>query len=142
MKEPEPKIVVFHCNWAGRRALEALGRARKPLPGGALPVQVSCLGRVHPGLVLKALERGAHGVLLLGCPEAECRFGADAARVARWHEEARSLAALLGVPPEGVRVLRVAPEDAGQVLQTLVEMVTSCRAEGAPAAVAREVGGG
>lgn len=105
-------------------------------------MQVFCLGRVHPGLVLRALEQGAQGVLLLGCPETECRFGADAARVARWHEEARSLAGLLGVPPEGVRVLRVAPEDAEEVLQVLTEMVASCRTEGAQVPVAREAGAG
>ena len=36
-------------------------------------MRVPCLGRVHPGLILKAFQRGAHGVLLLGCPPGQCR---------------------------------------------------------------------
>lgn len=124
MGNPEPKIVVFHCNWAGRYVLDVLGRARTRLPGRALPVQVSCLGRMHPGLVLKALEGGADGVLLLGCSEEACRYGVGAERVDRKYAEARELAALLGLPLEQVRLLRVSPEEAEQVLQTLAEMVS------------------
>lgn len=123
MERPEPKIVVFHCNWVGRQVLDTLGRAQIRLPGRTLPVQVSCLGRMHPGLVLKALEGGADGVLLLGCPEEVCRYGIGVEKVSQKYAEARDLAVLLGLPPGQVRLLRVAPEEAGQVLQVLAEMV-------------------
>ncbi len=122
MQNPEPKIVVFHCNWAGRYILDALGRARTRLPGAALPVQVSCLGRMHPGLVLRALEGGADGVLLLGCPEEDCRYRVSGEKVNKKYTEAQDLAALLGLPPEQVRLLRVAPDETEQVLRALAEM--------------------
>ncbi|MGC8838801.1 MAG: hydrogenase iron-sulfur subunit [Anaerolineae bacterium] len=124
MENSEPRIVLFHCNWAGRYVLDVLGRGRTRLPGKALPVQVSCLGRMHPGLVLKALEGGADGVLLLGCPEEACRYGVDGEKVSRKYAEARDLAVLLGLRPEQVRLLRVAPEETEQVLQVLEEMAT------------------
>lgn len=123
MEKPEPKIVVFHCNWSGRQVLDTLGRAQIRLPGRTLPMQVSCLGRMHPGLVLKALEGGADGVLLLGCPEEVCRYGIGVEKVSQQYAEARDLAVLLGLPPGQVRLLRVAPEEPGQVLQALAEMV-------------------
>lgn len=142
MRNPEPKIVVFHCNWAGRHILDVLGRGRTRLPGRTLPVQVSCLGRMHPGLILKALEQGADGILLLGCPEDACRYGVAGDRVSQKYAEARALAALLGLPLEHVRLLRVAPEDAEDLLPVLEEMVATGlaaqpKAEAAPGGRAR-----
>lgn len=137
MPNPEPKIVVFHCNWAGRHILDGLGRGRTRLPGRTLPVQVSCLGRMHPGLILKALEQGADGILLLGCPEDACRFGVGADKVSQKCAEARDLAALLGLPPEQVRLLRVAPEDAEDILPVLEEMVAASLAPQPKAEVAQ-----
>ena len=53
------KVVVFHCDGGslagGAEALEA--------PGAGF-VRVNCVGRVSLGLVLRALRRGAQGVLL------------------------------------------------------------------------------
>jgi coenzyme F420-reducing hydrogenase delta subunit len=128
MENAEPRIVIFHCNWAGRHILDTLGRGRTRLPGRALPVQVSCLGRMHPGLVLKALEAGADGVLLLGCPEEACRYGVGAEKVDQRYAEAQGLAALLGVPAGQVRLLRVAPGEAEEVLHALAEMAAASQA--------------
>lgn len=68
-----PKAIVFVCNWHAYRALELAGRQRQSYPVGIRPVRVPCLGRVHPGLILKAFQGGARGVLLLGCPPGQCR---------------------------------------------------------------------
>lgn len=122
MSKERRGIVVFHCNWAGRHTLDEIGRRKARYPTDVVPMQVSCLGRMHAGLVLKALEAGAVGVLMLGCPEDECRFGTDGAWVARVHAEAVQLARLLGFQEEQVRLERVGPQDRERVRRVLSEL--------------------
>ena len=50
------KVLVFHCNWAGQSALEEVGRRGESYSCQVLPVRVPCVGRLHAGMVLRALE--------------------------------------------------------------------------------------
>lgn len=53
------------------KILEALdGPAGPNIRKVALP----CSGKLETSFLLKALENGAHGVALFGCPEGECRY--------------------------------------------------------------------
>jgi coenzyme F420-reducing hydrogenase delta subunit len=74
--------------------------ARLELPAGVRVVRMPCLGRLSPGLLLRALEQGAAGVLLLGCPEDACDydFGRDLAGEAL--AQAQALARMVGVNPQ------------------------------------------
>ena len=69
-----PKVVVFTCNWNAYSGLETAGRSHQQYPTNVRPIRVICLGRLHPGLILKAFERGANGVLMLGCPPDDCHY--------------------------------------------------------------------
>lgn len=93
------RLLVFTCNWGGHSGAEAAGMARLQLPAGARVVRLPCLGRLSPGLLLRSLEQGAAGVLLLGCPEDACDydFGRDLANEAL--TQAQALARLIGVNP-------------------------------------------
>ena len=74
---PEPKVIVFSCNWKAYSGAEMAGLQGISYPPNARLVRLQCLGRLHPGLILKAFELGAAGVLMLGCPPGECehQFG-------------------------------------------------------------------
>ena len=60
------------------------------------PLKVMCLGRLNPGTILKAFEKGADGVLLLGCPPGECHYEFGNRRAEEVFAEARQMATLLG----------------------------------------------
>jgi F420-non-reducing hydrogenase iron-sulfur subunit len=70
-----PRILGFRCNWS------VLGDAHAPLERQSYSSQnieiipVPCAGRVDPIHVLWALLNGADGVLLVGCPSGDCRYG-------------------------------------------------------------------
>ncbi len=70
-----------------------------------------CLGRLHPGLVLKAFELGADGVLMVGCPPGECRYEFGNSRAEDLFKETRALAHLLGIGEERLRLDWVAAGD-------------------------------
>jgi F420-non-reducing hydrogenase iron-sulfur subunit len=97
MSKSTKGIVVFVCNWDGLSCVEAAALAGLGYPASVKLVRVSCLSRVHQGLILKAFELGADGVMLLGCEPGNCHFDIDAGLMEQELQKARSLLSLLGL---------------------------------------------
>lgn len=106
-RERDGRVLVFTCNWGGHSGAEAAGMQHAELPAGVRVVRMPCLGRLSSGLLLRALELGAAGVLLLGCPEEACDydFGRDLAGEAL--TQARALARLVGLNPQRLGLLGI-----------------------------------
>ena len=94
---PGPRLVAFTCNWEAYAAMEAAGRQRRSYPPSVLPVRLPCLSWLSPGMVLRAFELGADGVMLTGCPPEGCHYGLGPERVEEVLEKTRLLARLLGL---------------------------------------------
>jgi F420-non-reducing hydrogenase iron-sulfur subunit len=92
----DPKIVVFTCNWNAYSGLESAGTEHLAYPPNVRPIKVMCLGRLTPGLILKAFEKGAAGVLLLGCPPGECHYEFGNRHAQEVFDRAKEMATLLG----------------------------------------------
>jgi len=71
---PQPKIIAFCCNWCSYAAADLAGISRLQYPGSIRIIRVMCSGMVHPEMVLHALNRGADGVMIIGCPLGECHY--------------------------------------------------------------------
>ena len=104
MANAEHCIVVFTCNWSAHNALETAGCKRLAYPANVRPIRVMCLGRLHPGLILKAFELGADGVLLLGCPPGECHYQFGNHRAEELFQETKAIAHLLGIGDERLKL--------------------------------------
>jgi F420-non-reducing hydrogenase iron-sulfur subunit len=74
MAEFVPKIVAFCCDQSGYPAADMAGTLRLNLPQNVELVRVPCTGRIETIYLLKALEKGADGVLIFGCYEENCQF--------------------------------------------------------------------
>lgn len=105
------RIVVFTCNWNPYNALETTVEQDVIYPANVYPIRVMCLGRLQPGLILKALEQGAAGVLLLGCPPGECQYGSGNIHAEQVLEQSQALARLLGFRAEQLGMDWVAAGD-------------------------------
>lgn len=70
----EPIIIAFACNWCSYSGADLAGTSRFQYPPNLRIVRVMCSGRVDPAIVLKALRRGADGVLVSGCHPADCHY--------------------------------------------------------------------
>jgi F420-non-reducing hydrogenase iron-sulfur subunit len=68
----EPKILAFCCNWCSYAGADLAGTSRYQYPSNVLIMRVLCSGRVDPGFVLKAFEKGMGGVLIAGCHPGDC----------------------------------------------------------------------
>jgi F420-non-reducing hydrogenase iron-sulfur subunit len=94
------KVIVFTCNWNAYSGMETAGVERLSYPPSVYPIKVMCLGQISPGVILKAFEKGANGVLLLGCPAGNCHFEFGNRRVEDVFTEAKGLATVLGYRDE------------------------------------------
>lgn len=70
----EPKIIGFLCNWCSYTGADLAGTARLKYPSNVLAIRVMCSGRVDPGFVLDAFQKGADGVLICGCHPGDCHY--------------------------------------------------------------------
>ena len=65
------KAIVFCCNWSLFPGMQ-LSKSPTIVKTPYSIIVSMCSGRVAPELVLKALEEGAWGVMVAGCPPEEC----------------------------------------------------------------------
>ncbi len=107
MNKPVANIVVFACNWDGLSCVEAAAQRGLHYPVSVKVIRVSCLSRVHSGLMLKAFELGADGVMLLGCAPGNCNFEIDAALIEQEFQKTQSVLRLLGLDEEKLALARL-----------------------------------
>jgi F420-non-reducing hydrogenase iron-sulfur subunit len=104
-------IVVFACNWDGLSCIEAAAQSRLNYPASVKVIKVNCLSRVHAGLILKAFELGAGGVMLLGCEPDSCYFSKDDGFNVKEYEKTRGVLGLLGIRTDRLRLARLSRDD-------------------------------
>lgn len=104
------KIVAFVCE---NSALKAAEQTVGAPPAGAQAarardavqlVRLPCSGKIEVGLLLKCLEQGHPGVLVLGCPLDNCKFLKGNLRARKRVEQTRKLLQEAGLAPERVHI--------------------------------------
>jgi F420-non-reducing hydrogenase iron-sulfur subunit len=103
MKEFEPNIIGFLCNWCSYAGADLAGTSRLKYPPNIKPIRVMCSGRVDPIFILEALKKGADGVLVAGCHPGDCHYQSGNYKTNRRIKLLKKLLAELGVEPERVR---------------------------------------
>lgn len=86
-------------------------------------VNVMCSGRVTPGLVLKAFELGADGVMVCGCEKGACHYSFGNERQVEMFETSRKLAGLIGLEHERLRVDWLSPDGGEGLCKAMTEFV-------------------
>lgn len=70
----EPNIVVLACNWCSYAGADLAGVSRMNYPPTVRIIRVMCSGRFDTDFALRAFEKGADGVLVLGCHPGDCHY--------------------------------------------------------------------
>ena len=74
MKDEKIKLAVFSCQQRKDVLLQLLGGLGDPGGVNVRQVTLPCSGKLEVGHLTKALENGAEGVAIFGCPEKECHY--------------------------------------------------------------------
>jgi len=113
--DSEPRIVGFVCNWDAYSGVEMAGVDGKEYPASVKLVRVMCLGRLHLGLIIKAFELGAGGVMMLGCPPDDCHYESGIVMAKELFTQARRVLNLLGIDQKRLAFVEV-PLGGGELL--------------------------
>ncbi|RMF89105.1 MAG: hydrogenase iron-sulfur subunit, partial [Methanobacteriota archaeon] len=105
----KPRIVMFTCSEGGYSTLRAAGQKGLTYPA-AIPIIVPCLGNVSELHILRALDMGAEGVILLGCGAGSCMYGRGFSRGSRSAAMARSVLDFFGLGKESRTDLAMAAD--------------------------------
>ncbi len=115
----EPRIVGFVCNWSAYSGVEMAGVDKREYPASIRLVRLMCLGRLHLGLILKAFELGADGVMLLGCPPEDCHYDSGITQAKEVFTQAKKMLSLLGIDQKRLALVEV-PIGRGDLLASRV----------------------
>ncbi len=70
MSQYEPKLVCFSCQFSWGYLADEAALSKKI--ENWLPI--ICTGKIDTTHMMEAFEKGADGVLILGCPEGDCHY--------------------------------------------------------------------
>jgi F420-non-reducing hydrogenase iron-sulfur subunit len=100
MKEFEPKIIAFCCHYCALAAADVAGKTGLQFSPNVRIIRILCTGKVEVLHLLKTLESGADGVVVIGCKFGECYFKEGNFRAAKKVERAQTLIRESGLEPE------------------------------------------
>jgi F420-non-reducing hydrogenase iron-sulfur subunit len=115
-------FVVFVCNWDGLSTIESAAQKRLTFPANVKIVRVSCLSRVHTGLILKAFELDADGVMLLGCDSKSCHFGVEEEVIDQNVAKAQGILKLLGLKSDRLTLVRLPHGDGAGFIKKVQQL--------------------
>jgi coenzyme F420-reducing hydrogenase delta subunit/ferredoxin len=82
-EENFPNVVVFTCHWCSYAAGDKAGVMRLEMDPHFRTVRTMCSARVDPEWVMRALSRGADGVLILAGKPGRCHYEVGSIRTNR-----------------------------------------------------------
>ena len=92
--------------------------------GQTSELKVDCLGQIGASVILKAFEKGADGVMLVGCSPEECHYEFGSRRAAELFEEVRKLAGMLGFRQEQLEFHQVHPDEGAALVEKVQRFVS------------------
>ncbi len=116
------KIVVFCCERSAYQAADKAGRMGLRYPDSVRIIRVPCAGRVDVQHILKAFEKGAAGVLVMGCQEGACQHLTGNIRAKERVKCAEGLLKEVGIDGGRVKMVNLAPDMAQRFVREVKEM--------------------
>jgi len=125
-----PRIVVFACNWCSYAGADTAGVSRIQHQPYFRMIRVMCSGRIQPGFVLRAFERGADGVLVSGCHIGDCHYLFGNERAVEQFEKTRRVLSLLGLEEGRLRLEWISAAEGARFAAVIDEFTDQVRALG------------
>jgi len=93
-------------------------------------VRVPCTGKVDVLHILRAFEKGADGVYVVGCLEGDCRFENGNLRARKRVEQAKAILNKVGIGGDRVKMFNLSSGEGPKFAEYAVEMTRKIEALG------------
>ncbi|MCE1273666.1 MAG: hydrogenase iron-sulfur subunit [Chlorobiaceae bacterium] len=131
MSEPfEPKIVAFVCTYCTYAGADLAGTSRMKYAPNVRIVRLPCTGRISPMFILKALQKGADGVLVSGCHPGDCHFAQGNYHARRRWTVFRALLSFTGIPEERIKFSWISAAEGAKFAELINGITDEIRALG------------
>jgi len=117
------KILTFMCWKWGYGAGDMAGTMRAQYPSTIRPIRINCTGRVTPSLMMRAIGKGADGVIVAGWYEGECDYETGNLVAAKNVKYAREILKTTGVSPDRIQMFHCTAAE-GQRFQEEVTRIS------------------
>jgi len=138
MKDFEPNIIGFLCNWCSYAGADLAGTSRIQYPPNLRAIRVMCSGRVNPIFVINALQQGADGVLIGGCHPGDCHYERGNYLARRRFAVLKKLLEYTGIDPKRVRMTWVSASEGKKFAEVVKEVTDDIRELGPMQRLKRE----
>jgi F420-non-reducing hydrogenase iron-sulfur subunit len=126
----EPKIVAFLCNWCSYAGADLAGISRLQYPTNVRVIRVPCSGRLDPFYIIKALQRGADGVLVSGCHPGDCHYISGNYVARRRFGILKRLLEYIGIEPGRVQFTWISAAEAERFAKMMRKITADIKALG------------
>ncbi|NQU62819.1 MAG: hydrogenase iron-sulfur subunit [SAR324 cluster bacterium] len=127
MKNTDPTIVAFVCNWCTYTAADLAGTSRATYPTNVRMIKVMCTGMVDTKFVIKALLDGADAVLISGCHPGDCHYINGNYKARRRFKLLKEILMQFGIEEQRTRLTWIGASDGLQFAKTIEEMVAQVK---------------
>ncbi len=110
----EPKIIAFVCTYCTYAGADLAGTSRLKYAPNVRMIRLPCTGRISPMFILKALQKGADGILISGCHPGDCHFTHGNYHARRRWMVFRSLLDFMGISTERVKFSWISAAEGGK----------------------------
>ena len=126
----EPKIVAFLCNWCSYAGADLAGISRLQYPTNVRIIRIPCSGRLDPFFIIKALQRGADGVLVSGCHPGDCHYISGNYAARRRFAILKRLLEYVGIESGRVQFTWISAAEAERFAKTMRKVTADVKALG------------
>jgi len=124
----DTKILAFLCWKWGYGAGDMAGTIRAQYPATLRPVRINCTGRVTPSLIMRAIGKGADGVVLGAWYSGECDYETGNLVAERNVQYVKEILKTTGISPERVQIFHCSAAE-GQKFQNEATRISEQIAE-------------
>ena len=110
-----PKVVALLCNWCPTAAADMAGVARAGYPATVKFLTVPCAGSVNPILIVKMLQNGTDGVVVVGCSPGDCHHLDGNKHARRKFMLIKSYLDYIGIAPERFQFAWITGSEGGRL---------------------------
>jgi len=117
------KILAFLCWKWGYGAGDMAGTIRAQYPATLRPIRINCSGRVTPSLMMRAIGKGADGIVIAAWYQGECDYETGNLVAERNANYTKEILKTVGVSPERIQMFNCSAAE-GQRFQEEITRIS------------------